>query len=917
MTTPDGPRTNAGAEDDAARWSAVQALVDAALDLPASERADFVANALADDDVRSDAARWLAACERAERTGDFLAQPAAERAAPLLSAIARTGALDEGAPNVLRHALAGTYAIESELGRGGMATVYLARDLRHHRPVAIKVLHPELAAALGGERFVREIELTASLQHPHILPLFDSGAAEGQLYYVMPYVEGETLQRRLAREPRLTLNETVRLLRDVASALAYAHRRGIVHRDVKPANILLADGHAVVADLGIARAIHRARAVRSDDAPAAGDEPAASAQPRGASSADTLTGAGTSPGTPAYMAPEQTRAGAAVDHRADLYALGVVAYEALAGAHPFGPRSPRSIMAAHAGEPIAPLATRRSDVPPALAALVMRLLEKDPARRPQSAEEVLTALDDLHSSAVPTTRRRTWVRGAVALGVLLAAIGTYAVRRGDSSAAPHDGALAAASRAPVNAIAVIPFVNGQGASSDDYFSDGMTDELARALAKLPGMRVAGRASSYDYKGKQASAQEIGRALNVGAVVEGTVRRADGRLGVSTKLVSTADGRVLWDSVYESRSGDVFAVQDELTRAIVAALAPALGGRVSVGGARGTADQEAYELYLKGRYFWLQRGAANITRSIALYQAAVARDPAFARAYAGLAMAYSTLPNYAAGTTDSAAAMVSLNARRALALDSTLADAQLALGIMLDGQLHFRDALARYRAAVQRDPSSVTGHHWLGMSLLNLGRTREAFVELSHAAELDPLAPTPSSAVALALMYERRYPEARAASRRVLALDSTFTFAIWTLGIAQAFGGQPDSAVRTFERGARLHPEDPRMAAGLALSHAAAGRWKDAEHIRAQLHRSGATNPGWGDAELVDLAFGDRAPLVRLLTSEAGQRRFVASGGILGCNPLFDPLRADSAFVTAMRRLTEEPCGQARQWPFAR
>ena len=909
MTTPDAPRASAGAQDDAARWSAAQALVDAALDLPASERPAFLANAIVDEDVRSDAARWLAACERAERTGDFLAQPAAERAAPLLSMIARDDALDEDVTDVLRRALAGTYSIERQVGRGGMATVYLARDLRHHRPVAVKVLHSELAAALGGERFLREIELTASLQHPHILPLFDSGAAEGQLYYVMPYVEGETLQHRLAREARLPVAETVRLLRDVASALAYAHRRGIVHRDVKPANILLADGHAVVADFGIARAIHRARAVQSDDASTVGGEPAPRAQPRGASSADTLTEAGTSPGTPAYMAPEQARAGAAVDHRADLYALGVVAYEAIAGAHPAGSSDEAPGLVLHDGDAVAPLASRRADVPPALSALVMRLLATEPAHRPQSADHVLAALDELQVAPVPIpARSRVLMIGALAALALSAIVGVYSMRRGEP---------ARASRAGIHAVAVLPFSDGDSATSDDYFSDGMTDELARALAKLPGMRVAGRASSYRYRGTRASPPQIGKALEVGAVIEGTVRRAGGRLRVSARLVSTADGRVLSDSVYESQSHDVFAVQDELTRAIVSALEPALGARSSAGGARGTADPEAYELYLKGRYFWLQRGAANITRSIAFYQAAVARDTSFARAYAGLAQAYSTLPNYLPEVTDSAAAMVTLNAQRALALDSTLADAQLALGIMLDGQLKFRDALAHYRAALERDPSSVTGHHWLGMSLLNLGRTREAFVELSHAAELDPLAPTPSGAVALALIYERRFPEARTVSRRVLALDSTFTFAIWTLGIAQAFGGQPDSAVHTFERGARLHPADSRMAAGLALSYAAAGRWKDAERIRAQLHRPGAPDSGWGDADLVDLLFGDRTPLVKRLSSEAGLRRFVETGGILGCNPLFDPLWADTTFVTSMRRLTVEQCGQARRWPIAR
>jgi serine/threonine-protein kinase len=278
----------------------------------------------------------------------------------------------------LRAALAGRYEIEHELGRGGMATVYLARDLRHERPVALKVLNPALGIALSGERFLREIRVTAGLTHPHILPLHDSGDAGGLLYYVMPFVEGETLRERLTRGP-LSTESALRLMRDVASALSYAHRHGVVHRDIKPANILLADDHAVVADFGIARAVRRARKHGVN-------EP----QQRATS---TLTKAGT------YIAPEQALGDVGLDHRADIYSLGVVAYEAITGAHPFGARGEHAMVAAHVTEPAPPIATRQPDVPPELAALIMMCLEKDPAARPQSADEMIASLDGMGLAA--------------------------------------------------------------------------------------------------------------------------------------------------------------------------------------------------------------------------------------------------------------------------------------------------------------------------------------------------------------------------------------------------------------------------------------------------------------------------------------------------------------------------------------
>lgn len=918
------------------RWTEVRARAEAAMARPSDGRAAFLDRACGDDaDLRADVEAQVHACEGAAQSV-FLATPAAAFAAPLFAGLTATDGIEDSGPTAgagaesgprveaaLRSALAGRYDVERELARGGMATVYLARDRRHGRPVALKVFDPALGAAMSAERFLHEIRVTAGLTHPHILPLHDSGEAAGFLYYVMPYVDGETLRDRLAYGPALAPDAVLRLVREVASALAYAHRHGVVHRDIKPANILLEDGHAVVADFGIARAVRRAQEPQASNTAVR----YAGGYAEDGGGAGTLTDAGTSPGTPAYMAPEQAVGGAASDHRADLYALGVVAYEALAGAHPFGAREPQALAAAHRTEAPAPLAGRRPGVPPALAELVMRALEKDPAARPQSAAEIVAALDVVRPNALIVDteiprRRPTWKSAGLvgAVVALLAAGGALAfgARSGRHEAlATRAGASDTRGPPAIRTVAVLPFVNIGGTATDDYFSDGLTDELAHALARLPGLRLAGRTSSYTFKGKAVAAQEIGRALDVGALVGGTVQRAGDRLRVTTQLVSTIDGKVLWDSVYESRSSDVFSVQDEFTRAIVAALAPSLGERVGTSAAtagRGTTDQEAYDLYLKGRYHWLQRSTANVTRSIAYFRQSVARDPAFARAHAGLAMAYSVLPDFLPGSADSTTALTEESASRAVTLDSTLADAQLALGVALELQLRFRDALAHYRTAITLDPSSVTAHHWLGMSLLNLGRTDEALVELRRATQLDPLATSPASAFSTGLLYARRFPEAQAAARRALALDSTFWFGNYTLGLAQAFNGQPDSAVHTLERGTRLTPGGPGHYSALLFAYAAAGRWSDAERIRTQLRRPGGDPSGGHEAAVAELVFGNHEPLVRLLTTETGQRRYFAVGLNFGCDPLLDPLWADARFRVAMHALAVQACPLARPWP---
>ncbi|AHG92422.1 protein kinase (plasmid) [Gemmatirosa kalamazoonensis] len=801
----------------------------------------------------------------------------------------------------LQTSLGDAYTIERELGGGGMSQVFVAEDTGLGRRVVVKVLPAALAASVSIARFRREIALAARLQHPHIVPVLAAGQTDDGLpYYTMPYVEGESLRARLGRGG-LPIREAVGVLRDVAKALAYAHAQGIAHRDVKPDNILLTDTSAVITDFGVAKAL---------SASATGE---------------ALTSVGIALGTPAYMAPEQAVADPATDARADLYSLGVVAYEMLVGHQPFAGRTGQAVLAAHATQMPTPIATLRPSVPSALAALVMRCLEKRPEDRPQTAREILDALDATPAAGFAPARGARSValaggaRLALAVGavvVLLALVaGAFAWRARTGRSASGE----------IRSLAVLPFVNTSGDRQDDYFSDGLTDELAHALAHVPGLTLAGRTSTYAFKGRFVSAPEIGKALGVRALVTGTVRRAGDRLRVTTQLVSAADGTVMWDSVYESRSGDVFAVQDSLTRAVAAALARTLGGRddpadrprateVTVG--RGTTNAEAYELYLKGMYYWHERGAENVARSIGLFQQAIARDPTFARAYAALAFAYEVLRVYVPDPTDSATSLFNASARRAMTLDSTLADAQIAQALAFEHDFRFPEAERYYRAVIAAEPSNEFAHHVLGFMLRSIGRTDEAIAELRVATRLDPLAKSAGTVLGATLTEARRFGEAETAIRRILAIDSTFSLALGDLGLIQALGGRPDCAVRTLERGVRLHPEARGMHGRLLFAYAAAGRWDDAERVRASLHQPGGDLSGGVETAFADFVLDDREPLVRLLTTRAGQYHWISTFGSLGCNPFLDPLWTDARFRAAMRDLGVAPCALARPWPFA-
>jgi serine/threonine protein kinase len=417
----------------------------------------------------------------------------------------------------LQNSLGSAYRLERELGGGGMSRVFVAEEVSLGRTVALKVLMPELAAGVSAERFQREIKLAAQLQHPNIVPVLATGIAAGLPYYTMPFVDGLSLRARLERNPGMPIAEAVPILKDMARALAYAHDHGVVHRDIKPENVLLADEAAVVTDFGIAKALSASR----------------TSAPGG-----TLTQVGTSLGTPAYMAPEQAAGDPNTGHCADIYAFGCVAYELMTGAPPFAYKQPHQLFAAHMKEVPIPVQAKRPDCPPELAALIMKCLEKDPENRPQSARDLLRLLDTgTGQRAAPPRGKAKWSnRREVIVSAVLAII--VAIAAAIAAYVKRDAV-------DIRSLAVLPFVNVGGDTANAYFAEGMADELTTELSKVPGLTLASRSAAFRFRGQNVDVRAVGKELGVGAVLEGTVRRAGDRLRLSAQLSNATTGKLLW------------------------------------------------------------------------------------------------------------------------------------------------------------------------------------------------------------------------------------------------------------------------------------------------------------------------------------------------------------------------------------
>ena len=784
----------------------------------------------------------------------------------------------------LERTLGDIYSFERELVGGGMSRVFVAIDRSLGREIIVKVLSSEVAAELSVERFRREIHLAAKLQHPHIVPLLSAGEVNGAPYFTMPFVEGESLRARLSRVGALPVAEVVRILREVTSALGYAHKHGVAHRDIKHDNIMLTDEFALVTDFGVAKAL-------TDSSRGPG--------------AATLTGLGVTLGTPAYMAPEQVTADPSIDHRADIYAVGVMAYEMLTGSLPFAGRSMQATLVAHAVEKPEPIERRRPGIPQALAALIMRCLEKHPADRPQSASELLTTFDAVHAdhgmSAGPgATRRRKMTIAAAIAGVIVLAAGViYATtnRRGLTGGAEPGTQL--------RSVAVLPLSNVGGDPKDEYFSDGMTDELANALSKLPGLRVASRTSAYAFKGrKDADVGDIGRKLHVQAILEGAVRRSGERLRVGAQLTNVSDGLAIWSDTYERSTNDIFAVQDDIARAIATALKLKLGVSAAElsSTAHGTENVGAYDSFLRGRYLWNRRGAANLRRALAYFEESIAKDPRFARAYAGLAITYAILPEYTDSAPRDALAKTRSAATRALALDSSLAEAHTALGLAAVHAWDFRAGEAEYQKAIALDPEYPTAHQWYGELLYHTGRIDSSFVEIRRALALDPLAPIPPLALGYALTQAGRYEDAIEQYSKAEELAPGLGLTRILVADAHVLMGQTQKAIKELEEAAQIDNETLLTKGKLCRAYGLAGRTDDAKNLLKEIETRAENEQGyWVSHAICHLGLGDRSrALDDLEVAVKNHEIAVFTAYSLLLDRTWEPVRSDPRWERILR-----------------
>jgi serine/threonine-protein kinase len=787
----------------------------------------------------------------------------------------------------VQRALGGTYRIDRELGGGGMSRVFLAHEAGLSRDVVVKVLREDIAEGLSRERFRREVLLSANLQHPNIVGVIASGDAEGLPYFVMPYVEGESLRARLTSERALSIPLTVSIMRDVARALAFAHERGVVHRDIKPDNVLLAGGAAIVADFGVAKAVASARA-RPE-------------HPHG-----TLTRDGISLGTPAYMAPEQVASDPTMDHRADLYALGVVAYEMLAGRPPFADRGVTETMQAHLVETPEPLSRHRPSTPAALVSLVMQCLEKDPAHRPQHATEVLAALDDpaVVSGAVssesvralPAAARRRqmrpWLVGGVAIAAL--AVGVYASRAGRigaSGAATAEPAAAAAALPP--GVAVLPMVSVSPDSSDAYLALGMTDEITSALSRVPGLRVASRSAAEAAQGAGGSVADVARRLGVPYLLEGTVQRNGDRLRVAVRLVTASDGFSAWSEVYERPADDILAVQADIAQQIATAVRSDVT-EMSVPDVSGARDPEAYNEYLRGHYLLDKRTSESVPAAVSAFQAAVNRDPAFARAYAELAQAYSLLPQLTGSERAEALDKATFAAQRALALDSTVAAGHAALGNIHNREWRWSEGRSSLERALALDSTDLNARRWLATNLLVQGDARGA-VRLLDGAVRRTGDRRLRELLAVAHGVAGDHAAALASVQAVTATDSTSSASRLVTATVQLQAGRFNEAIASLEAVRGEDAESPAVLGALGYALARAGRTSEARSILAGLERD-TRRPGVYPAMAkVYLGLGDRDWAIDALTwATAARDDFFATESM--ASPVFDSLRDDPRFA---------------------
>ena len=826
------------------------------------------------------------------------------------------------------------YTIVSKLGEGGMGKVYLAQDTKLERKVAIKFLNEQFSRDTDKlSRFIREAKAASALNHPNILTVYEIGEVDGQNYISTELIDGQTLRAHLAQPKALPLNTILKIGVQVAEALSAAHEAGIIHRDIKPENIMIRrDGYAKVLDFGLAKL----------------SEPGAAASgSTGSEDATRLhnTKPGVIMGTVSYMSPEQAR-GNPTDARTDIWSLGVVLYEMLARKVPFsGETINHTIVSILEKEPLL-----LDNVPAELQRIVRKSITKDVEMRYQSARDLLIDLKnlrrdldiqgELERSIIPSREAKTGAIGETQTHVYSAdsvgatrsgaAIPTQNVRSSSSleyavtQARSHKLATAIAGMvilgvvvtayfafvyrrssgaSQIQSIAVMPFVNESGNADVEYLSDGMTDTLISNLSQLPNLSVKARSSVFRYKGKEPNPQTIARDLNVQAILNGRIAQRGDQLTLTLELVDARTENVIWSDQYNRKQADLVSLQSEIARDVSTKLRTRLSGVEEQKVAKTyTTNPEAYQLYLKGLFYWNKRTGDALKTAVDYFNQAVARDPKYAQAYAGMALAYVIFPEYSAGSPAESIPKAKAAATKALALDDTLAEAHTALAYILFVNDHNAPESEReFQRAIQLNPNFVTAHQWYAGKVLTIGqRFEEAIAEGKRAVELDPVALITNGELAADYYYARQYDQAIAQSRKIIELDRNWYLAHMFLCQNYVPKGQPSEAVAECQK-ARELDDDPTVLAMLAYANAASGKKEEATRILGQLNDLGKRRyVSAYNFAVAYAALGDRDHAFQWLERSLQDRAWEVT--YLKVDPLMDNLRADPRFGDLVKRV---------------
>ncbi|MBI4663720.1 MAG: protein kinase [Verrucomicrobia bacterium] len=744
----------------------------------------------------------------------------------------------------------GPFEIVRLLGRGGMGEVYLARDTRLGRDVALKRLPGEFAQTPERlRRFEQEAKTLASVNHPNILSIFEVGIHEGAPYLVSELLEGETLRERLQRGP-IPERKAMELTVQIVQGLAAAHDKGVVHRDLKPENVFVTkDERVKILDFGLAKLVGAARACergalkRSDaltlersNAPDAEDAP----------TLIETTEPGRVLGTVGYMSPEQVR-GEPADHRSDFFSLGAILFEMLTGQRAFQRGTAAETMTAILNEEPAEMASSNRALSPGWRRIVSRCLEKSPERRFQSATDLAFAIEALSDSRTEAKAKAAskaplpgwaWTAAATVVGL---AVVSLLVRKpavpADSAKSSTETNTAAAPALVANdkSVAVLAFADLSPEKDSEYFSDGISEELLNVLAKVPGLRVSARTSAFYFKGKQAPMAEIAKQLNVAYLVEGSVRKSGDRVRITAQLINAADGFHLWSETYERDMTNIFAIQDDIARAIVARLKVTLAGPAGVSSPkRHRADVEAYELYLKGRFHIEELTEPEVNLAITHFQQALARQPDYALAYVGLATAYTTLSYFGYVSPASVEPQWKAAAAKGLELDDSLVEAHAVLAeIGFFCEWDWTGVERACRRVLALDPSYARAHRTYAFLLSTRERHSEAIAEAVKALELDPLSAHMKMNAGAVFFFARDYDRALATAEEIISVNPDYFMAHRLRGSALFRQGRTEEGIAAIEKAAGVMPVPARLA-DLAFKYGRVGRKSDARKMLDQL-----------------------------------------------------------------------------------